>query len=101
MLLQKRPRQILKWYGGLGERAAICGNQLRRRRGRGHEWSARLKSCSWPCSSKVGIGVLPWPFALAWGADCVNAERFHHYRTTPTRSSLTIHSNNAPQACRA
>jgi len=45
---------------------------------------------------QVGIGELPWPFlwfALAWGADCVIAERFHHYRTTEPRPSLTIYNH--------
>jgi hypothetical protein len=42
MLVQKRTRQDRFWHGGLGTRAAICGNQLRRRRGRSREWSAGL-----------------------------------------------------------
>jgi hypothetical protein len=46
MLVQKRPRQILMGHGGLGASAAICGHQLRRRRGRGHDWSAGLRSCN-------------------------------------------------------
>jgi hypothetical protein len=42
MLVQKRMRQAWIWHGGLEMRGAICGHQLRRRRGRSREWSAGL-----------------------------------------------------------
>lgn len=40
MLVPKRTHQIWMRHGGLAMHASICGNQLRRRRGRGREWSA-------------------------------------------------------------
>jgi len=54
-----------------------------------------LKSCNnSPCWLGIGELVL-LAAALAWGAECMFAERFHHYRTTTTCSSLIMRCKHA------